>query len=324
MPLPPGLREQMEVVPEITLALLRQRLRELQDRVGPEDALLFYYSGHGHRSGPKGYVVPGRGRPDRPDSLLDLAELVKALRDCNAHHTLMLLDCCFSGVALEPESGVAAAVGKEKDRRIAVVGGDNLGRVFRRRAFQVITAGAGSEVVGNVVQLSREYAELARKAPEFRGHSPFTSVLLQALRGLTGRADGKLLASALGHHMNDTLVNDERIGARQARRYGALGGGEGDFLFIPSYTVLNPRLIAPLYLSGPQYADLRQSACLALQRFIADRRHPKETRLGLARSAVVHLGKLLSDEQPGPRLSAVRRWPTWPGITRRTPPSSGR
>ena len=66
---------------------------------------------------------------------------------------------------------------------------------------------------------------------------------------------------------------------RQAPRYGALGG-DGDFLFIPSYAVLNPRLIAPLYLSGPPYADLRQSACIALQRFIASQ--PKKEQRDLA------------------------------------------
>src|SRR5205823_1935596 len=154
----------------------------------------------------RGYLVPCEGHADRSGTLLDLAEVARELRECDAHHTLMVLDCCFSGVALERGSGVAEAVGVLQERSLGIRRIDNLARVFDRRAFQVITAGTGREEVGDLVQLSTEYAELA-KLPEFRGHSPFTAVLLQALRGLTGRADGKQQATALGYYMNDTLVN---------------------------------------------------------------------------------------------------------------------
>jgi hypothetical protein len=273
--------------------------------VGKGDALLFYYAGHGLRQGPKGFVVPADGDPERPATMIDLAELTRGLRACAAHHTLLVLDCCFSGVALEPGSGVAEAVGDLGDRSLGVGGKDNLSRVFNRRAFQVITAGTGKEPVGDLVRLSQEYAELARVLPEFQGHSPFTAVLLQALRGLTGRADGKQLASALGFHMNDVLVNDERIGgARQAPRYGALGQGDGDFVFLPAHKVLNPKLVAPLYLPGAQYADLRASAGKALRQFLAAQ--PDADRLPLARSAVPHLARLLLDPDEGPRLLAAQ------------------
>ena len=113
--------------------------------------------------GAKGFLAPARANPEKLETLVDLAELAKTLRGCNAHHTLVLLDSCFSGAALEPGSGVAAAVGSLETSRTPGGGADNLSRVFSRRSFQVITAGAGSEEVGDVVQLARDYADLAQE-----------------------------------------------------------------------------------------------------------------------------------------------------------------
>ncbi len=304
VPLPEGV--DVQVVPAVSRQALAGRLQALKKDVGPRDALVFFFAGHGIRVGAKGYLVPADGLPDRVDGLLDVAEAARLLRACDAHHSLVVLDCCFSGVALEPGSGVDEAIGTLEERPLRVGGKDNLSRVFNRRAFQVITAGTGKEPVGDLARLSKEYAEMTAAWPSFQGHSPFTGTFLQALRGLTGRADGKVLVSALGYYMNDTLVNGEGgIQAQQAPKYGALGRADGDFLFIPAYRkVLNPKLLAPLYLPGGQYAELRRSACEALQQFIADQ--PEADRLALVRGTVTHLGRLLLDSQLPPRQTAAR------------------
>ena len=226
---------QVEQRGSLSRSLLRDRLQCLHEQVGPQDALFLYYAGHGYRSGTRGYVVPADGDPAHPETLLDLAELAGHMRSSDAHHTLLVLDCCFSGVALETSSGVEEAVGALEERSLGMRTTDNLGRVFNRRSFQVITAGTGKEAVGDLVRLSREYADLAQTIPEYQGHSPFTAVLLQAMRGLTGLPDGRLLASDLGYHMGFTLVADERIGARQAPRYRAWAVGKATFCsFRPS------------------------------------------------------------------------------------------
>ncbi len=301
-PPPPGVRR--EVVAAVTRTALLGLLRSL-GRLDPDrDALLLYFAGHGARSGPRGAVVLAGegGAADR----LDLAGLARELRARDAHHTLAVLDCCFSGAALEPESGAEAAArsGPTPLGRSLSAGGDSLARVFARRSFQVITAGTGHETVANQAEVSAQYSLFARGRPEYRGHSPFTATLLQALQGRVGRPDGVLQASALGYFLSETLVNDEVLReVRQAPRYGALGGGEGDFLFIPQRRVLNPRLIAPLYLVGPQYADLRQAAAKALQKFIEEQ--PEDLRPMLTRSAVSPLAYLLQDPDSGPRLAAA-------------------
>jgi len=305
----------VEVVPPselVTARRLTECLEAMRGRVGPRDAILFFYAGHGHRLGAKGYLVPAGGRPENPATMLDLAEVARRLRGCDAHHTLMVLDCCFSGVAMEPGSGVDRAVrdaGPLEDRLLGVAERDNVDRVLNRRAFQVITAGTGREPVGDVAQLSQRYAELGRSMPEYQGHSPFTAVLLQALRGLTGLPDGRQLASDLGYYMGATLVSDERTENRQVPRYASLGGGDGDFLLDPKRKVLNPRLIAPLYLPGPQYADLREAAIRALKSDILAPGEPAQKAdsgygVERTRDLVPHLNRRLDDDQRLVRLRA--------------------
>jgi WD40 repeat protein len=297
----------VETPASVTAPRLADRLDALRGRVGPGDALVFYYAGHGHRRGARGYLVPAGGRPDDPGTMLDLADIAAGLRRCNAHHTLMVLDCCFSGVVLEPGSGVEAAVraaGPLDDRLLGVAERDNVDRVLNRRAFQVITAGTAREPVGDVAQISQRYAEEGRAEPEYLGHSPFTAVLLQALRGLTGLPDGRQLASDLGYYMGATLVSGERVAARQVPRYGSLGGGDGDHLLDPAHKpVLNPRLIAPLYLTGEPYAQLRESACRALE--VSIKNATGNVKRELTGGAVPHLTRLLRDRQPGPQLAAA-------------------
>lgn len=266
--------EKVKVVEkEVSKELLKEQLKALSDSsrdspVGEGDALFFFYAGHGM----PGYIVPADGAPDRPDTWLALMDVVKKLHRCNALHTLLVLDCCFSGSILENSEAHDIVKDLEKTRG-GISGGDNLRRVFNQRSFQVITAGTGSEVVAD--QVSKKYAKYISIAKEhanlkkgIQGHSPFTAVFLQGIQGLTGLPDGTQLATDLGYYMNRTLVTDKRIGARQAPKHGRLGKGDGVFMLFPAYKVLNPKLVSPLYLEGDQYAELRGSACYALQQFI--------------------------------------------------------
>ncbi|NUM34680.1 MAG: caspase family protein [Candidatus Brocadiae bacterium] len=284
----------LELVSEVSKAELQKQIESLQRQVKKEDALLFFYAGHGM----SGYILPSDAQEKKLETLYPLAQLAKDLRECDAHHTLLVLDSCFSGSILEdPE--MDRIVGNLGEGTLSSSEGDNLSRVFHYRAFQVITAGTGKETVEDQLKESAEYASLATK-----GHSPFTTVFLQALQGLTGRPDGRQIASDLGYYMNYTLVNDHRIDARQAPRYGSLGQGDGDFLFFPAYKVLNPKLIAPLYLTEKSYAELRQAACFALQQFLANQ--PPNDFVSLSRSAIPHIARVLQDDDPRPQLAALK------------------
>ncbi|MEX2667516.1 caspase family protein [Candidatus Uabimicrobium amorphum] len=276
-------------VKKITREVIRRYLDKLVKSVSPQDALFFFYAGHGV----PGHIVASNSTKK---SFLSLTNIASKLHKAKAHHTLMVLDCCFSGSLLQGHYRPQFLDLAKKE--IEFGGGNNLSRVFRRRTFQVITAGAGSEAVADTISALTRYAKLTKDS---QGHSPFTAVFLQALRGLTGREDGVQLASDLGYYMGYQLVNDKRIEASQAPRYGSLGG-EGDFMFFPAHKVLNPKLLAPLYLTDKKYAQMRSSGCTSLLEFILQT-PKKEDRIALARSAIPHVVKLLEPDSYSQRAA---------------------
>jgi WD40 repeat protein len=299
-----GVEKGRALVP-LTRSLLLEQLEALKSRVKPGDALFFFYAGHGM---PRG-LVPADADLDEPDSLLSYREVVRALRAADAHHTLVVLDSCYSGAVLKPGRNGRDAVSSLEPRSLHAGTGDNLGRVFNRRAFQVITAGAGDEQVEDALATAEsgdEQGEDGRASSEHlaklsqgyaasqksvAGHSPFTAVLLQGLRGLTGRADGKLFAKDLGYYLQVAMAEDA-LKIKQAPSYGLLGGGEGDFLLIPTDKVLNPHLVSPLYMrtgKGQEdgYVELRTAACGAIVRFVLEQ--DEKDRPGLTRSTIPHL-----------------------------------
>ena len=303
----PGVGLTLVPPPEaVTATRLADRLDALRRCVGPGDALVFYYAGHGHRRGAEGYLIPAGGRPDDPATMLDLADVARRLRRCDAHHTLMVLDCCFSGVALEPGSGVERAVrdgGPLDDRLLGVAERDNVERVLNRLRLPGDHGGHGQGAGRRRgAQISQDYAEGERAAPEYRGHSPFTAVLLQALRGLTGLPDGRQLASDLGYYMGSTLVSDGRVedapGAevrvarRRRRRLHLLPRAPGDQPAVPRRDVPGwPPVREPAGIGMPGGGAVPQGG-----NGQPDWPHPQ---------CGPPPRRLVGDIQPGPRLAAV-------------------
>lgn len=72
-------------------------------RLGPDDNLILYFSGHGHldKSLDEGYWVPVDAqvlqRPSDVKKLISVSEVVKILSQVKAHHILLIVDACFSG-----------------------------------------------------------------------------------------------------------------------------------------------------------------------------------------------------------------------------------
>ncbi|BBM86154.1 WD40 repeat domain-containing protein [Candidatus Uabimicrobium amorphum] len=253
------------------------------------ESLFFFYAGHGI---PGSFVLG-----DSPkNSGYPLAKIANTLSEVKAHHTLMVLDSCFSGSLLQNPH--RPQLQGYRDQQLLFGRGENIDRVFARRSFQVITAGTGSEAVEDQLSNSTRYAQLTGEGE----HSPFTAVFLQAIKGLAGRADGIQLASDLGYYMMSNLVNDRRIQASQAPRYSSLAG-DGDFMLFPKDLVLNPKLIAPLYLDEKSYADIRIATCEALKSFILEQ--PQQQRLALTKSAMPHVGKLLQESRVKTQVAAV-------------------
>lgn len=192
-------------------------------KVGKGDSVLFYFSGHGHlRRSPdgtrhRGYLLPidvkweSDGQPNIGKAI-DMSGLVDRIKnDCQAHHKLLVLDCCHSGAVFKMEGFVGNHGPYDHEQRGEAV--------FRARAIQAITASRDNQ-----------------KASDGRfGHSPFTYALLQSMESLplwNANRFGNPAFTA-----NDLFVamrpylNGESY---QSPQYGYLDAEQGDFHFFPA------------------------------------------------------------------------------------------
>lgn len=76
------------------------RLAYLQDRLGPNDNLLIFYSGHGIVRNEVGYWLPSDAKQSSRASWLSNAELRDYINGMKTKHTLVIADACFSGAIL--------------------------------------------------------------------------------------------------------------------------------------------------------------------------------------------------------------------------------
>ena len=265
----------------ISKQTLMEELGNFRQQVkNPSESLfVFYYSGHGLRkvdgdSG-LGFLVPGNGDKKQPQTLLAFEELATEIADYHAHHTLLVLDACFSGTIFESASQVQSIFQNQLDYQPAkLTSGNNVSeRALARPVVQAITAGGGQELVADQAKMYAEYMKIRRKEAEsLSNHSPFTALLIQSLSGRIGIGNkqgkhipmGTIPGSMLGYEIRQALMDNSLLrNINQTPRYDTLAG-EGDVLLMPSREVLNPRLVGALYLSGVGYQSLRASGIRAL------------------------------------------------------------
>ncbi|MBI4865155.1 MAG: caspase family protein [Candidatus Riflebacteria bacterium] len=83
------------------------RLLGLQNVVKPEDSLLFFFSGHGQKSGQDTYLALAKWDPLRPSPNrqgIPFTELTRLLKKIQCRARICVMDCCYSG-ALEGKAG---------------------------------------------------------------------------------------------------------------------------------------------------------------------------------------------------------------------------
>ncbi|OAD21623.1 Peptidase C14, caspase catalytic domain protein [Candidatus Thiomargarita nelsonii] len=266
--------------------ILEQQLDDFRKTVkkdGDESLLVFYYSGHGKR----GSIVPY-------NSVFALADLATKIAAYGTHHTLLILDACYSSTISQISSIFQDSLGKAKppsDKAIP------LERAFAQPVVQVIAAGSGE--VDDQANLSEQYRNIrSAEAKSLEKHSPFTALLKQALEGRIGieqQSDniltGTIKGSTLGHQIRELLTAKELSQLEKINQipyYGTLAG-KGEILLIPTRQVLNPRLVGSLYLLDERYQLVRASAIKAL---LAE---PEQTNQNLVSDALPHLAFALSD-----------------------------
>ena len=117
------------------------KLRYLTRRVGPEDSVIIFYSGHGDLDSAKreGSWIPVEGDTDDRSSWIsnkDIYNYVK-IDALKAKHVLLIVDSCFSGDSFRSNKG-----------KIARVTDEVIKQAYKQKSRQVITSGGLKPLVG--------------------------------------------------------------------------------------------------------------------------------------------------------------------------------
>lgn len=224
---------------------LRDKLRT---QVGRNDRVIFFFAGHGTtwssiqdaETIKYGYIIPHDAEAGKYSQYIDMDELRRACGMIPAKHILIILDCCFSGVAALT-SRAAPRTGTELDYDAY------LREATERSARQILTAGA-----------SDEFAADSGLCP---GHSAFTAVLIEGLEGDADlNKDNLITASELGSYIKQRVSRETaRDGAKgQMPFFNYIAGSrEGEFMFITpgSARTRDRRLDVPPYFGLVAFSE---------------------------------------------------------------------
>lgn len=224
---------------EATRTAIEAELRDMARRVGPEDTLIFYYSGHGrpNRQG-QASVMPYDARLTDDETWLTLERIQTLIRRGlgGRGRYVMIVDACYSGQSLPGT------------RSFEVPGIKALPRVELPRP-----TGAGALLAASAdTQLSWEDAEL--------GGGVFTAYLLEALSGKgDANGDGLVTLSEAYPYL------ERRVEAFTTRRGSPQNPklfGTGNLVLATNLATVVSRRLAQLklggYLSGEQFDGLSQ------------------------------------------------------------------
>lgn len=185
---------------------------EVAGQVGPEDAVFFFFAGHGitletQKYGKLGWIIPHDGSFDPKLSYRNISmEEIKneVSRQIQARHIFYVIDACYSGLLLETR-GEAPAPKRSLEYLRELVNED---------ARQVLTAGTDKQPVLD-------------GGPG--GHSVFTGRFIQRLENVSDYVTATELSTWLKERVYSDAV---ARGHRQTPVSGALWG-LGDFVFVP-------------------------------------------------------------------------------------------
>ncbi|MFN6300601.1 MAG: caspase family protein [Planctomycetota bacterium] len=158
-----------------TLANLRDLLQRMQQEVGPNDRVLFYFAGHGialdGEDGPEGYLVPEDANREERTSFLSMVELNEAISKLPCRHFLLILDCCFAGAFRWSST-------RDLSPLPSVIHRERFERYIQDPAWQVLTSAAYNQKALDVLSGST----IGQRVETGR-HSPFAEALFRALEG---------------------------------------------------------------------------------------------------------------------------------------------
>jgi len=212
--------------------LFRSRLPSLQP---VPDRLLVYFAGHGiartdDNYDVTGFLLPADARRDEESSYWPMASMLGLLQPSFCKHLLVVLDCCFAGAFPRPvawdvrDAEEPAPLSLERFRHYSA-----------HRSFQLMLSTAQDELASDRSPVG---ARGDVRGAGGAGHSPFASVLLEALDPSLAKADlngdGLVTATELYVYARDRLI--ELLAGSAVRQTPALRHlawhDRGEFLFV--------------------------------------------------------------------------------------------
>lgn len=166
---------------------------------GPDDRIFIYFACHGYTrsdnfGNEKGFIAVTDTDPSKDFTAIGLEEITDLRLNANAKHIAFIFDTCFSGQAL----GLTRTTSLTTDKFLT------------RRAYQVISAGAGDQTVS-----------------DFRS---MTTHMIDGIKNKEAENNGIVTLNSLGFYLQQTISSD--TSQTQIPQFGHLKGSQGgDFIF---------------------------------------------------------------------------------------------
>lgn len=241
----------------------------------PNDRVLIFYAGHGDRRlvpesklNSIGYLVPSDAVPDKWHTFIEWDAIMRAGDYCPAKHMFYLLDACYSGIAAS---------------RVTIKASHFSDNMLKARVREVLTAGTAKQAVADA-------------GP--KGHSLFTSYVLEGLSGAAGIFDKSIVtASELMVYVRNRVAPSKD--SKQTPAFSTLDTEPGgDFVF-----VLPPQKKPASDLSrwvrildqGPHGVPVSHAVVTAMEAYLRQQGTPVQ----LSPQKLVNLGRVL-DADIGP------------------------
>jgi len=223
-------------------------LKKIKQLSTPQDATLFYFAGHGdgvsgHNGVREGYILPYDFNSDlnNPNtdvmyydkSAISIGSLVMYSRDTKAKHIGIILDSCFSGLAMDSKysnKSLSSSSAKELDS----VEYDAKTRSVRIRPTKVASTNSNEEIntlfeelLGkktiNILTAGDDQPVL-----DGREHSPFTQAFLEVLNAKSNK-DGYIRFTTLADYIKKYVEDKTKQQQKPQYKNESLEGG--DFIF---------------------------------------------------------------------------------------------
>ncbi|MCK4442599.1 MAG: caspase family protein, partial [Sulfurovaceae bacterium] len=221
-------------------------LKKIKQVASPSDASLFYFAGHGdgvsgHKGVREGYILPFDFDSDLNSpstdvmyydkSAISISSLVMYSRDTKAKHIGVILDSCFSGLAMQSKyatKSLASSSAKDLD----TIEYDTKTRSVRIKATSKTPSADNSEIISVFNKLlSKKSINILtagddQPVSDGSNHSPFTQAFLKALE-LNNK--GYVRFTTLAEYIKQYV--EDRTNKRQKPQYKNESLDGGDFIF---------------------------------------------------------------------------------------------